>query len=102
MLHIMASKTKKIMIIFGHHDTKQSFNSAIRDTFIEEASSIGHTIDLVNLFEEKEQLPFYTTKINPPPKIVLEYRRRLENCDIMFLIGSCNNLSNPATGPAKS
>ena len=92
MLRIMPNETKKIMIIFGHHDTVQSFNSAIRDTFIEEALKVGHKIDLVNLFEEKEQLPFYTTKINPPPKIVLEYRRRLENCDIMFLIGSCHNL----------
>ena len=42
---------KKICIIFGHHNSKSSFNAAIRDTFIEEAKRYGHTIDLINLFE---------------------------------------------------
>ena len=83
---------KKICIIFGHHNFKSSFNAAIRDTFINEAKKNGHQIDLINLFEEKEQLPFYNSEFNPPPKIVLEYRKRLENSDIMFLIGSCHNL----------
>ena len=83
---------KKICIIFGHHNTKDSFNAAIRDTFIDEAEKCGHQIDLINLFEEKEQLPFYNSNVNPPPNIVLEYRKRLENADIMFLIGSCHNL----------
>ena len=83
---------KKICIIFGHHNSKNSFNAAIRDTFIDEAKKRGHQIDLINLFEEKEQLPFYNSDFNPPPNIVLEYRKRLENSDIMFLIGSCHNL----------
>ena len=83
---------KKIFIVFGHHNTNSSFNAEIRDTFIDEAKECGHTIDLVNLFEEKEQLPFYNSNFNPPPDLVLEYRKRLENCDVMFLIGSCNNL----------
>ena len=83
---------KKICIIFGHHNSKDSFNAAIRDTFIGEAEKCGHQIDLINLFEEKEQLPFYNSNFNPPPKIVLDYRKRLENSDIMFLIGSCHNL----------
>ncbi len=83
---------KKICIIFGHHNSKSSFNAAIRDTFIDEAKKCGHQIDLINLFEEKQQLPFYNSDFNPPPTIVLEYRKRLENSDIMFLIGSCHNL----------
>ena len=83
---------KKICIIFGHHNSKSSFNASIRDTFIDEAKKCGHQIDLINLFEEKEQLPFYNSDFNPPPNIVLEYRKRLENSDIMFLIGSCHNL----------
>ena len=83
---------KKICIIFGHHNSKSSFNAAIRDTFINEAKKNGHQIDLINLFEEKEQLPFYNSEFNPPPKIVIEYRKRLESSDIMFLIGSCHNL----------
>ena len=83
---------KKICIIFGHHNSKNSFNAAIKDTFIKEAKKCGHQIDLINLFEEKEQLPFYNSDFNPPPDIVLKYRKRLENSDIMFLIGSCHNL----------
>ena len=83
---------KKIFIVFGHHNINSSFNAEIRDAFINEAKKCGHRIDLVNLFEEKEQLPFYNSNFNPPPDLVLEYRKRLENCDVMFLIGSCNNL----------
>ena len=83
---------KKIFVVFGHHNTNGSFNSEIRDTFIYEAEKLGHTIDLVNLFEEKEYLPFYNSNFNPPPKLVLDYRKRLEKSDVMFLIGSCNNL----------
>ena len=48
------------------------------------------------MFEEKEQLPFYNANINPPPKLVLDYRKRLENSDVMFLIGSCHNLRMPS------
>ena len=83
---------KKIFIAFGHHNVSGSFNSQIRDTFINEAEKLGHTIDLVNLFDEKIQLPFYDQNINPPPKLVLDYRKRLENSDVMFLIGACHNL----------
>ena len=83
---------KRIFIAFGHHNTKNSFNAAIRDTFIDEAKKCGHIIDLINLFEEKEQLPFYNQNINPPPKIVLDYRKRLEKSSVMMLIGSCHNL----------
>ena len=82
----------KICVIFGHHNTKTSFNAAIRDTFVSEAKKIGHSVDVINLFEEEEQLPFYNSNINPPPNIVLQYRERLEACDVMLLIGSCHNL----------
>ena len=83
---------KRICLIFGHHNTKNSFNAAIRDAFIDEAEKIGHKIDLINLFDEEEKLPFYRTDINPPPKKVLEYRERLEKSDIMFLMSACHNL----------
>ena len=59
----------KICIIYGHYNTKDSFNAAIRDTFIDEAKKCGHEIDLINLFDEKELLPFYNANINPPPKL---------------------------------
>ena len=82
----------KIFIVFGHHNSKTSFNASIRDTFITEALKNNHEIDLVNLFEEKNQLPFYNSDLNPPPQLVIDYRKRLESTDIMFLIGSCHNL----------
>ena len=82
----------KVFIAFGHHNTKTSFNAAVRDTFIEEAKKNGHQVDLVNLFDEREKLPFYNQDINPPPKLVIEYRKRLENSSVMMLIGSCHNL----------
>ena len=82
----------KICIVFGHHDNKNSFNSAICDTFIDEARMQGHDIDLIDLFEEKEQLPFYRSDFDPPPKLVTDYRQRLEQSDAMFLVGSCRNL----------
>ena len=83
---------KRIFIVFGHHNVTDSFNAAIRDNFIDEVEKNGHEVDLVNLFNEKDQLPFYNSNFNPPPKIVLEYRKRLEKSDAMFLIGSCHNL----------
>ena len=83
---------KRIFIAFGHHNTTDSFNAAIRDNFIDEVKKNGHVVDLVNLFEEQEQLPFYNSNFNPPPKLVLEYRERLEKSDVMFLVGSCHNL----------
>ena len=82
----------RICIIFGHHNTQNSFNASVRDTFIDEAKKNGHEIDLINLFDEDEQLPFYRSDINPPPVIVLQYRKRLEDADAMFLIGACHNL----------
>ena len=82
----------RICIIFGHHNTQNSFNASVRDTFIDEAKKNGHEIDLINLFDEDEQLPFYRSDINPPPAIVLKYRKRLEDADAMFLIGACHNL----------
>ena len=40
---------KKIFVVYGHHNTKDSFNAEIRNTFCEEAKKIGHEIDLINL-----------------------------------------------------
>jgi NAD(P)H dehydrogenase (quinone) len=80
---------KKICVVFGHHKTNTSFNSSIRDTFINEAQKCGHEIDLINLHGEK-QLDFFDG--SPPNEQVLDYRKRLEKCDIMFLISPCYNL----------
>jgi len=80
---------KKIFVVYGHHNTKTSFNSSIRDTFINEAKKYGHEIDLINLHEEK-QLNFFDG--TPPSAQVLDYRKRLERADAMFLISPCYNL----------
>lgn len=82
----------KICIIFGHPDNKHSFNAHVKQTFIDEAEQCGHDIDLIELFHEPEQLPFYRSSINPPPQAVLDYRKRLEAADVMFLISPCHNL----------
>ena len=37
---------KKIFIAFGHHNTKDSFNSSVRDTFIDEATNFQKTFDV--------------------------------------------------------
>ena len=81
--------SKRIFIVYGHHNIKESFNQSIRDSFIDEAKKIGHEIDLINLHEE-EQLHFFDG--TPPNKQVLDYRNRLEKSDVMFMISPCYNL----------
>ena len=79
---------KKIFVVYGHYD-KKSFNASIRDTFIEEAKKLGHTVDLINLHEEKP-LPFFDG--SPPSEQILNYRQRLEKSDVLFMISPCYNL----------
>ena len=81
--------SKRIFIVYGHHNSKTSFNAAIRNTFIDEAKKHGHKIDLINLHEEKP-LNFFNGE--PPNDQVLDYRSRLEKCDVMFMISPCYNL----------
>ena len=80
---------KRIFIVYGHHNTKKSFNQSIRDTFIDEAKRNGHEIDLINLHDEKP-IPFFDG--SPPSEQILDYRNRLEKCDVMFMISPCYNL----------
>ncbi len=79
----------RIFIAFGHHDTRKSFCAAVKNTFIDEAKKNGHQIDLVNLYEEAE-LKFFDG--SPPNDQVLDYRKRLEKCDVMYMISPCYNL----------
>ena len=65
------SNMAKIFVVYGHHNVKLSFNASIRDTFINEATKLGHSIDLINLHEEKH-LNFYDG--SPPNDQVLDYR----------------------------
>ena len=81
--------SKRIFVVYGHHNVKKSFNASIRDTFIDEAKKNGHEVDLINLHEENP-LNFFDG--SPPNEQVLNYRTRLEKCDIMFMISPCYNL----------
>ena len=81
--------SKRIFVVYGHHNIKESFNASIRDTFIDEAKNNGHQVDLINLHEEKP-LDFYDGSI--PNEQVLNYRQRLEKCDVMFMKSPCYNL----------
>ena len=81
--------SKRIFIVYGHHNVKSSFNASVRDTFIDEAKKNGHEIDLINLHEEKK-LDFFDG--SDPNDQVLDYRKRLEKSDIMLLVSPCYNL----------
>ena len=83
--------SKRIFIVYGHHNTKSSFNATVRDTFIDEAKKNGHVIDLINLHDEKKLNFFDGT---PPNDQVLDYRKRLEKSDVMFLVSPCYNLKS--------
>ena len=81
--------SKKIFIVYGHHNIKKSFNASVRDIFIEEAKKLGHQVDLVNLHEETP-LPFFDG--SGPNDQILDYRKRLEASDVLFMISPCYNL----------
>ena len=89
--------SKKIFIIFGHnnHKSGSSFNAAVRDTFIEEAIKNNHKIDLLNIYEEN-QLKFWNGE--KPNEQILNYRKRLEEADVMLIMSPCHNyIMNSAT-----
>ena len=73
----------KIFVVYGHHNINKSFNQEIRDTFCSEAKKLGHEIDLINLHTEKP-IPFYDG--SEPGEQILDYRKRLENSDVLFMI----------------
>ena len=81
--------SKKIFIVYGHHNIKKSFNASVRDTFIQEAKKLGHQVDLINLHEEKP-IPFFDG--SGPNDQILDYRKRLEASDVLFMISPCYNL----------
>ena len=87
--------SKKIFIVYGHHNTKKSFNASIRDVFIDEAIKLNHRIDLINLHDEKS-LPFFDGA--GPNDQILNYRKRLEQADVMLIMSPCHNyIMNSAT-----
>ena len=73
---------KKFFIVYGHYDDN-SFNAAIKDTFIASAVKAGHKIDLVDLYKDNFNPVFAGEE---PGDDVLDHRRRIENCDTIVLI----------------
>ena len=89
--------SKQILIVFGHNNYKSgsSFNAAVRDVFIEEAKQNNHKIDLLNIYEDN-QLKFWDGC--KPNDQILDYRKRLEQADIMLIMSPCHNyIMNSAT-----
>ena len=83
---------KKIFLIYGHYDDK-SFNSSIRNTFINTAKEKGHLIDSVDLYKEKFNPVFAGEE---PDKTVLDHRKRIDASDIIVLITPIWNFRMPA------
>ena len=89
--------SKQIFIVFGHNNYKSgsSFNAAVRDSFTDECKKHGHKIDLVNIYEDN-QLKFWDG--SKPNAQILDYRKRLEQADIMLIMSPCHNyIMNSAT-----
>ena len=82
----------KAFLVYGHYNDK-SFNSAIKDTFIDTAKNLGHTIDCVDLYKEKFDPVFVGEK---PDTTVLDHRRRIEEADAIVLIAPIWNFRMPA------
>ena len=83
---------KKIFLIYGHYDNK-SFNAAIKNTFMKTAKDNGHTVDVVDLYDEKFNPVFAGEE---PDNIVLDHRKRIEDCDTIVLIAPIWNFRMPA------
>ena len=83
---------KKIFIVYGHYND-ESFNAAIKNTFIETAKEQGHEIDLVDLYKEKFNPVFSGEK---PDLVVIDHQKRIERSDTIVLIAPIWNFRMPA------
>tara|TARA_Y100000741_G_scaffold302275_1_gene243918 strand:- start:153 stop:722 length:570 start_codon:yes stop_codon:yes gene_type:complete len=83
---------KKIFLIYGHYDDK-SFNAAIKNTFIQTSKEKGNLVDCVDLYKEKFD-PVFAGEM--PDDIVLDHRKRIEDCDTIVLIAPIWNFRMPA------
>jgi len=83
---------KKFFIVYSHYDDN-SFNSAIKETFIASAIKAGHSVDLVDLYKDKFNPVFAGEE---PGNDVLDHRRKIEDCDTIVLIAPIWNFRMPA------
>ena len=85
-------KSKKIFLVYSHYN-EDSFNAAIRDTFIKSLKDKGHEVDCVDLYKEKFNPVFAGEK---PDDIVLNHRDRIEKSDVISIIAPIWNFRLPA------
>ena len=85
-------KSKKIFLVYSHYN-KDSFNAAIRDTFIKSLKDKGHEVDCVDLYKEKFNPVFAGEK---PDDVVLNHRDRIEKSDVISIIAPIWNFRLPA------
>ena len=83
---------KKIFIVYGHYND-QSFNAAIKNTFIKTSEEKGHKIDCVDLYKEKFDPVFSGEK---PDSVVIDHQKRIEKSDVIVLIAPIWNFRMPA------
>ena len=65
---------KKIFIVYGHYND-QSFNAAIKNTFIKTSEEKGNEIDCVDPYKEKFDPVFSGEK---PDSVVIDHQKRIE------------------------
>ena len=83
---------KNIFLVYGHYNDN-SFNSAIREVFLEEAKEKGFSVDCVDLYKEKFDPVFAGEK---PDDTVLDHQKRIEKSNIIVLIAPIWNFRMPA------
>ena len=83
---------KKIFIVYGHYD-ENSFNAAIRDTFIKCVEKNGHRVDLIDLYKDKFDPVFSGEK---PDEKVLNHRKRIDESEVIVIIAPIWNFRMPA------
>ena len=82
----------KVFMVYAHYNDN-SFNAAIKDTFIKTANEKGHMIDCVDLYKEKFNPVFSGEE---PDDIVLDHRKRIEKAEVITLIAPIWNFRMPA------
>ncbi len=73
---------KKVFLVYGHYN-ENSFNAAIRDTFIRTSKEKGNEVDCVDLYKEKFNPVFAGEK---PDQVVINHQKRIEQSDVIVLI----------------
>ena len=83
---------KKIFLVYGHYNDN-SFNAAIKNTFIKTAKDNGNEVDCVDLYKEKFN-PIFAGE--EPDEVVIDHQKRIEKSDTIVLIAPIWNFRMPA------